>query len=119
MSTGQTTGRSPLRFYLGFAVVALLIAGLLSYFADSDPDGLDSVTMNGCTEVAGELRGDCIAQNARDHDLAGGPLADYAVQGDEGLTGIAGVAGVLITLVIAGGLFWVVRRRRSTRDDPD
>ncbi|PXY19498.1 hypothetical protein BAY60_32695 [Prauserella muralis] len=113
-------GRRGAWFFAGFAVVALLIAGLLSYVADSDPDGLDSVTQQGCTETGGELRGSCPAQHAEDHVLANSPLADYAVGGDDAFTGIAGVLGVLATLVVAGGLFWVLRRRgtRAGRDDP-
>ena len=105
------------RFYLGFGVVALVIAGLVSYFADSDPDGLDSVTLHGCQEAGESLRGNCIAQQARDHGMAGSPLADYAVGGNSGLTGVAGVLGVLIVLLLAGGLFWLVRRRKPTSGD--
>ena len=37
------------RFLLGFLLAALVIAGGLSYFASPDPDGLDSVTLHGCT----------------------------------------------------------------------
>lgn len=101
------------RFYVGFLIVALLIAGGLSYVASSDPDGLDSVTLSGCTLNAdGEPEGGtCIAQNAQDHQLAGGPFADYALGGGEGTIGLAGIVGVLVTLVIAGGLFWVLRKR--------
>ncbi|MGQ0774357.1 MAG: PDGLE domain-containing protein [Pseudonocardiales bacterium] len=103
-------------FFVAFGVVALLIAGLLSYLASSNPDGLDSVTRSGCevTEVDGaeQLSGTCIAQNARDHDLAGTPLADYTVGGADGLTGLAGIIGVLVTLALAGGLFWLVRPRQ-------
>jgi cobalt/nickel transport protein len=101
------------RFLLGFLLVALVIAGGLSYFASSDPDGLDSVTLNGCTvsETAGgeRLDGTCIAQNAGEHQLAGGPLADYAVAGREGTTGLAGILGVLVTALVAGLLFRVLR----------
>jgi cobalt/nickel transport protein len=100
-------------FFAGFALVALICAGVLSYFADSDPDGLDSATLKGCEEVAGQLTGDCIAQNAGDHHMADSPLADYAVGGDDRFTGVAGVLGVLATAAIAGGLFWLLRRRPS------
>lgn len=118
--TEQRTKRSPLRFYVAFAIVALLIAGLLSYFADSAPDGLDSVTQNGCTEQAnGQLQGNCIAQHATGHHMSGSPLADYTVDGNDGLTGVAGIIGVAITLMVAGGLFWVVRRRRPSRTGGD
>ena len=110
----------PVRFYVAFGVIAILIAGLLSYLASSHPDGLDMVTLNGCevTEAGGaeQLSGECIAQNARDHALASSPLADYTLGGNEGLAGLAGVIGVLVTLALAGGLFWLVRphQRRST-----
>lgn len=102
------------RFLVVFGLVAVVIAGALSYLASSSPDGLDSVTQRGCSSSpseSDELTGECIAQDARDHALADGPLADYAVGGDDRLTGVAGVLGVLATFVVAGGLFWVLRRR--------
>jgi cobalt/nickel transport protein len=106
-------------FFAGFALVALVIAGALSYFADASPDGLDSATLKGCevvtTGAGEELTGDCIAKNAGDHHLAGSPLADYAVGGDDRFTGIAGVLGVLATAVVAGGLFWLLRRRPHSK----
>jgi cobalt/nickel transport protein len=110
----------PWKFFAGFALVALIVAGALSYFADSDPDGLDSATLKGCEVVetgAGEqLTGNCIAQRAGDHHLADSPLADYAVDGDDRFTGVAGVLGVLATAVVAGGLFWLLRRRPGDRE---
>ncbi|WP_300017836.1 PDGLE domain-containing protein [Pseudonocardia sp.] len=111
--TSPTTGRRATGFFLGFLVVALLIAGGLSYFASGDPDGLDSVTLSGCTlsEDGEPAGGTCIAQNADEHALGDSPLADYAIGGGEGTVGAAGIIGVLVTLVVAGGLFWVLRRR--------
>jgi cobalt/nickel transport protein len=35
------------RFFIGFAIISLLLAGVVSYFANSNPDGLDAVTRNG------------------------------------------------------------------------
>ena len=111
------------RFLVGFLLVALVIAGGLSYLASSDPDGLDSVTLHGCTvseTAAGEqLDGTCIAQNAAarypaGHGMAASPLADYAVGGVDGTTGLAGVVGVLVTALVAGLLFRVLRRRTPT-----
>ena len=106
-------------FFLGFLAVALLVAGGLSYFASPNPDGLDTVARSGCTVVrtgAGEqLEGTCIAQHAGDHALAAGPLANYSVAGGPGTVGLAGVVGVLVTLVLAGGLFWLLRRRSPGR----
>ncbi|HVK21734.1 MAG TPA: PDGLE domain-containing protein [Actinokineospora sp.] len=101
-------------FFLGFLLAALVIAGAVSYLADSNPDGLDHATMQGCQVVDDQLTGSCIAKNAEDHRLAEGPLADYTVGGSDGSTGLAGVLGVGITLVVAGGLFWVLRKRSVT-----
>ncbi len=110
--------RRPLAFFAGFLLVALVIAGALSYLASPDPDGLDSVTRSGCqaVEVDGEeqLHGTCIAQNEGEHPLGSGPFADYAVGGAEGTNGVAGVVGVVVTVVVAGGLFWVLRRRSGS-----
>jgi cobalt/nickel transport protein len=102
------------RFLLGFLLAALVIAGGLSYLASPDPDGLDSVTLHGCTvseTAAGEhLDGACIAQHASGHRMAGSPLADYAIGGHAGTTGLAGIVGVLVTALAAGLLFRVLRR---------
>jgi cobalt/nickel transport protein len=102
-------------FLVGFLVVALVVAGALSYLASSHPDGLDTVTLSGCevTEADGGevLNGQCIAQHAQDSPVAGSPFADYGVAGDSALVGIAGIVGVLVTLAVAGGLFWLIRRR--------
>ena len=103
------------RFLIGFAVVAVLVAGLVSYLASGDPDGLDAATRHGCevieTEAGGSLSGECAARSTEDHALADGPLADYTVGGNDGLTGVAGVVGVIVTAGLAGGLFWLLRRR--------
>jgi cobalt/nickel transport protein len=105
-------------FFAGFALVALVIAGALSYFADADPDGLDTATLKGCevvqTDAGEELTGDCIAKSAGEHGLADSPLADYAVDGDDRFTGLAGVLGVVATLAVSFGLFWLLRTRSKT-----
>ena len=105
------------RFALGFLLVALIVAGGLSYFASPDHDGLDTVTLHGCdvieTDAGEQLDGTCIAQHAGDHALADSPLAEYALGGTDGTVGPAGVIGVLVTLAAAGGLFWLLRRRGS------
>ena len=98
-----------------------MLAGVVSYAASSSPDGLDAVTQSGCQAVptgSGEqLQGACIAQHAGEHAAAGSPFAGYAVGGNDALTGVAGVVGVIATLLVAGGLFWLLRRRRATADD--
>lgn len=103
-------------FFVGFLLVSLVIAGGVSYLASSSPDGLDSATLQGCTVVdvdgAEELTGTCIAQQAKSHALASSPLADYAVAGGEHTGGLAGVIGVVVTMLVAGGLFWLIARSR-------
>ena len=86
-------------------VVSLLIAGVLSWYASSSPDGLEHVA-----ETTG------FAQTAHEHAVAGGPLAGYEAKGVEGRlsTGLAGVIGVVATGLVMGGLLVVLRRRGSS-----
>ncbi|MGY1838390.1 MULTISPECIES: PDGLE domain-containing protein [unclassified Modestobacter] len=96
-------------FLLAGVVVALLIAGVGSFYASASPDGLEA--------TAAEQGFDHTAQ---DSAVAGSPLADYGTAGidDARLSGgLAGVVGVLLVLVLAGGLTLVLRRRGQSRDD--
>ncbi|WP_312875570.1 PDGLE domain-containing protein [Allocatelliglobosispora scoriae] len=96
-------------------VAALALAGGVSYFASSAPDGLDATTLRGCTlNDAGEIiGGTCMAQSAQDHEFGGGFLADYGINGIDGTVGIAGVIGVLLTFAVGLGIAWTIRRRRA------
>lgn len=90
-------------------LVALLLAGVVSFYASSKPDGLEY--------VAGKIG---FLETADEHAAADGPLADYATRGvhDARLSGgLAGIAGALVVLVLAGGLAFAVRRP-SDRDRP-
>ncbi|MGB2567542.1 PDGLE domain-containing protein [Micromonospora citrea] len=102
-------------------LVALLLAGVVSNYASSHPDGLDSSLLEGCTvDSEGEITGgSCPAQQEQEHEV-GGPLADYGVAGiDNGFlsTGLSGVLGVLLTFAIGGGVFWLLRRRGPAGSD--
>ena len=95
---------------IGLAV-ALLIAGVGSWYASSSPDGLEA--------TAAEQG---FADTARDSASADSPLADYALAGvDDGRLsgGLAGVIGVLLVLALAGGLTLLVRRRPARDDAAD
>ena len=97
------------RFLLAGLLVALLIAGVGSYYASSHPDGLEY--------VAGKTG---FSHAQKDPVDTGSPFADYSTKGvdDERLSGgLAGVAGVLLTLAIGGGLFWALRRRGGSAGD--
>lgn len=104
-------------FVLGGLLIALLLAGFVSNFASGSPDGLDSASRKGCAVDANDeiTGGDCMGANAKDHELADSPFADYGLAGVGNsyvATAVAGVTGVLLTFAIAGGIFWLVRRRR-------
>ncbi|MFY1598473.1 PDGLE domain-containing protein [Micromonospora sp. WMMD737] len=108
-------------FVVGGLLVALLLAGVVSNFASSHPDGLDSSLREGCTFDADDniTGGSCPAQREREHEV-GGPLADYGVAGIDNeflSTGLSGVLGVLLTFAVAGGAFWLVRRRDPRDED--
>jgi cobalt/nickel transport protein len=103
-------------FLAGGLLVALLLAGVVSNFASSSPDGLDATAREGCTfNAAGEITGGtCMLQREQAHQLEDGPFAGYGIRGIDNpylSTGLAGVLGVLITFAIGGGVFWLVRRR--------
>ncbi|MEV4120514.1 PDGLE domain-containing protein [Micromonospora sp. NPDC049645] len=111
-------------FLAGGLLVALLLAGVVSNYASSHPDGLDSSLLKGCTVDADDniVGGSCPAQQARDHELADSPLADYGVRGVGNSfvsTGLSGVLGVLVTFAIGAGGFWLLRRRGTTPTDGD
>ncbi|MFI6811760.1 energy-coupling factor ABC transporter permease [Nonomuraea sp. NPDC050328] len=89
-------------FLLGGLGVTLILAGVVSFFASADPDGLESVAAERGFDVG------------VDHLFASWALADY---GDVGgiPVGVAGIVGVGLTLLIAGGLAYAARRRTAVK----
>lgn len=83
------------------ATVALLLAGVVSFFAASSPDGLE--------HVAGEKG---FLETAREHVLGNLPLADYGKVGGIPV-GLAGAIGVLVTITVGWLLLRFVARRRD------
>lgn len=91
------------KFYLGFFVVASLLAGFVSFYASSHPDGLEKVA-----EDKGFLN------TAKDSAVSGSPLADYGFAGidNERLSvAVSGLVGVVITALVGYLLFRLLRRR--------
>ncbi|MFI1969702.1 cobalt ABC transporter permease [Streptomyces cinnamoneus] len=97
--------RSHRRVLAAGLVAALALAGFVSYYASTSPDGLEKVAHD---------KG--IDSKEEEHAAKDSPLADYQVKdvGDERLSGgLAGVIGVGATLAVGTGVFVVLRRRRD------
>lgn len=87
-------------------LLTLLVAGVVSHYASSRPDGLERVATD-----QGFL------DRAEDNAAAGSPLADYGTSGvdDPRLSGgLAGVIGTLVVLGAGSGLFLLLRRRERS-----
>jgi cobalt/nickel transport protein len=99
----------PTRTVLGaLLLVTLVLAGIVSYYASSSPDGLERVA---------EEHG--FSGAAEEHPAAGSPMADYQANGvdDSRLSGgAAGVVGSVVVLALAGGLTLALRRRGSDQE---
>ena len=93
-------------FLISGFIASLFLAGVVSFYASSSPDGLEKVAQDiGFSETA------------KENTNADGVLADYGVKGvdNERLSvGAAGVIGVIATGVISTGLFMLVRRKSGT-----
>jgi cobalt/nickel transport protein len=93
------------KFYIGGLLVSLVLAGFVSFYASSNPDGLEKVA-----EEIGFI------ETAKDPATAGSALADYGVAGVENeraSVGVAGVIGVAATGAIATGLFIYLGKRKK------
>ncbi|TYB52782.1 cobalt ABC transporter permease [Nonomuraea sp. PA05] len=98
------TARSPLKpFLLGGVGVTLVLAGIVSFFASSSPDGLEAVAEN---------KG--FIDQAADHLFGEWALADYGEVGGIPV-GVAGIIGVGLVLLIAGAVAFAARGRDKTR----
>ena len=97
-------------FVMVGVLVALVLAGIVSSFASSEPDGLERVAID-----------EGFADTAEGHVFADGPLADYSARGVDNnklSTGVAGVVGVGVTFVIAAGSVALIRRARRRAPAP-
>ena len=91
------------KFLAAGFLVSLFLAGVVSFYASSDPDGLEKVA-----EDIGFI------ETAKDHTYADGALADYGVKGidnERASVGVAGVIGVIGTAVVAGIGFKLIARK--------
>ncbi|MBB5790844.1 energy-coupling factor ABC transporter permease [Jiangella mangrovi] len=87
---------------IGGGVVALALAGIVSFFASSNPDGLEYVA-----------EGEGFLDTAQDHAFGGFGLADYGEVGGIPV-GVAGIIGVAVVVVLGVVLFKLVAGRSRT-----
>lgn len=93
-------------FVLAALVVAVILAGGVSYWASDSPDGLNRVAIDHGFDAS-----------QTQHGTSESPLAGYGTAGvdDPLLSGaVAGVVGVAVTFALAGAITFTVRRRRAT-----
>ncbi|MEU5315266.1 energy-coupling factor ABC transporter permease [Streptomyces sp. NPDC021056] len=98
------------KVWLAGLATSLALAGVVSFYASADPDGLEKVAAD---------KG--IDAKVEDHAAADSPLADYGVKDVDNARlsgGLAGVIGVGVTVVAGSGIFWAVRRRRTQDVSP-
>jgi cobalt/nickel transport protein len=92
------------KFYLVFLLVTIGLAGIVSFYASSSPDGLEKVA-----EDVGFI------ETAQDHSLDNSALADYGVAGIENerlSVGIAGIIGVIATGVLMYLIIKFISRKK-------
>lgn len=91
------------KFLLAGVLLSLAVAGIVSYYASSSPDGLEKVA---------EDKG--FIDTAKDSINAGTPLSDYGVSGIENerlSVGLSGIIGVFVTLLVAGWIFRTLAKK--------
>ncbi|MFE4610070.1 energy-coupling factor ABC transporter permease [Streptomyces niveus] len=102
--------RSPRGLLAAGLGTALLLAGVVSFYASASPDGLEKVAAD---------KG--IDRKVEEHAAADSPLADYGIEDISNTRlsgGLAGMIGVGATVVVGSGIFYVVHRRRTPANAP-
>lgn len=93
------------RLLIGGAIVAVVLAAVVSFYASSQPDGLNKVAID-----------HGIAANEQESATADSPLAGYSVSGlssERAGTAVAGIAGLAVTAAAGFGLFYMLKGRRT------
>lgn len=113
-STPDQSAAQPVsRWRRGYAwaiglAVTLLLAGVVSFYASSSPDGLEWVAeqkgfIDAATEHAASLYSPFV-----DYQVAG--VADARLSG-----GLAGVFGTVVVLAVGMGLMWLLGRSKTKK----
>ncbi|MFB6618130.1 energy-coupling factor ABC transporter permease [Streptomyces sp. NPDC085524] len=105
-AAAPAAARSATKVWVTGLVSALVLAGFVSFYASASPDGLEKVAAD-----------QGIDAKVQEHAAKDSPLADYSVKdvADARLSGgLAGALGVGATVAVGTGIFWAVRRRRTS-----
>ncbi len=90
-------------FLISGFIASLFLAGVVSFYASSHPDGLEKVA-----EDIGFI------ETAKENTNSDVILSDYGFKGIDNprlSTGAAGVIGVIVTGAISTGFFLLIRRK--------
>jgi cobalt/nickel transport protein len=96
------------KFFAAALLVSALLAGVVSFYASSSPDGLEKVA-----EDVGFI------ETAKEHTFGDFTLSDYGISGLENArlsVGFAGLIGVVVTALIAMALFMLIRKKAPTKN---
>lgn len=109
-SAPRETKRQRRKFVITLAVMAMLIGGVLAFFASSDPDGLEWSIMNltGSTELPAS--GNVISGTAESIQNTTAIIPDY----DNTFAGIIGAAMVMVTVWVISSLILAGKKRTAT-----
>ena len=92
-------------FLISGFIASLFLAGIVSFYASSHPDGLEKVA-----EDIGFI------ETAKENINSGGILADYGVKGVENARLSTGAAGVIATGAVSTGIFALIRRKSGVKN---
>jgi len=96
------------KFFAGALLASAILAGGVSFYASSSPDGLEKVA-----EDVGFI------DTAKDHTFGDFTLADYGIAGFENArlsVGLAGLIGVGATALMATGMFMLIRKKSPSQN---
>ncbi|MDR0629689.1 MAG: energy-coupling factor ABC transporter permease [Treponema sp.] len=105
------------KILISFLVLTVLVGGLLSLFASAYPDGLEW-SMEKVAGTAELEREGSVYETAASVVETTAFMPDYSFSGDEAGsplgTTTAGILGSIITVVLAGGIGYIIRAARKT-----
>jgi cobalt/nickel transport protein len=94
--------------------IALIIGGVISLFASSNPDGLEKVAMN---IFGGEEK---LNEHTEGKEVIESPMPDYAIPGIQNETlaaSLAGVIGVLLVFILVIVIGMLLKNKNKNKNN--